>query len=242
MNLNLARVFADAAALWRQDRDFWVRIAGVLFLLPELALLVFVPLPDLRSLAPEAAQLALVQWMVAQWSWLLAYVVARVFGSGVVLSLLLDASRPPLAAALRRSLVQLPWLVLAYLAVLLLVGFGFTLFIVPGLYILGRTYLTLPILVAEPQRGPIGALIAAVRASHGRGWLFLLVTMSAFSVAYLAAGVVGAIGVALGADSQPAVDMVIDLLLAAVAAASALVQVLLQAAAYRGLDAAKQGI
>jgi len=242
MNLNLARVFADAAALWRHDRDLWLRVAGFLFFVPALALKIFLPLPELRNLTPEAAQLALLAWLQVQALWLLAYFVAQTFGFGVVLTLLLDANRPSLAAAMLRTVRQLPWLVLAYLAVLLLVGFGFTFFIVPGLYILGRTFLTMPILIAEPKRGPLGALIGAVQLSHRRGWLFLLVPTIAFCTAYFVAGMVGAVGGVLGAETQPVVRVLFDVLMAVVATASALAQALLQAAAYRGVIAARQGI
>jgi hypothetical protein len=242
MKLNLARVFADAAALWQHDRDLWLRVAGFLFFVPALALQAFLPFPDLRDLSPEAAQPLILSWVQAQGGWLFAYLVAQTFGYGVVLTLVLDPSRPPLGAAILRTLRQLPWLVLAYLAVLVLAGTGFTLFILPGLYILGRTVLTLPILIAEPARGPMGALIAAVRRSHGRGWRVLLVTMSAFSVTYLLAGTVAGAGRALGSESQLAVRILFDLLLAGVATASALAQALLQAALYRSVGEARQGI
>jgi len=241
--MNLARVFADAAGLWQRDRDLWLRVAGFCFFLPALALQLFVSLPDLSGLEKEALSNALVAWAGANASWLAALAVWQVYSCAVVLLLVLDPARPTLGAALVRTLRLMPGLSLAYLAAMLLVGTGASFFIVPGLYLFGRTYLTLPVLVAEPERGPLVALISAIQRSHRRGWLFFLIPLTAFLVQNLVGSVFAAAGGALGAavEGTPA-HLIFGVLLAGVAAAGALAQTLLLAAAYRGITGAKQGI
>lgn len=241
--MNLARVFADAAALWQRDRDLWLRIAGFFFFMPALALYWFAPLPDVDDLAPEVARKAVVQWFESNAIGLLGFMLIITFGYGVVLTLLLDDKRPALGSGIARALRLLPALALTSFVVGLLVSLGLFALFVPGLYIAGRTFLALPALAAEPKRGPIGALVTAVQRSHGRGWLLCFVVLTAVVCTQLAASAAGALGAVLGSDivGSPA-HLVSGIVLAAVAAAGALAQALLQAAAYRAADGARQGI
>jgi hypothetical protein len=239
----IARVFSDAAALWRRDRDLWVRVAGVFFFLPALAIMLFAPLLDLSKVDEAAVNQMLVNWVVANAWWLLALVVWQVFAAGVVLVLALDPVRPRVSTAILRALRLLPALMLAYLATMLPVALGASFFIVPGFYVLGRTLLALPILVAEPGLGPFGAIIAAIRRSHRRGWILFFIPAGPFLLQNLIGSVIGALGDGLGAEvaGTPA-HFLFGVVLAAVASAGALAQALLQAAAYREVGRTSNGI
>ncbi len=242
--MNLSRVFADAYALWRQDRDLWLRIAGFFFFMPSLALYWFVPLPELKEGDPEAAQKLVAAWFESNAIGLLCFVLIITFGYGVVLTLVLDRERPVLASAITRTLRLLPGLALASFVTGTLVGLGLLAFIVPGLYIAGRTFMTLPALVAEPRRGPFGALLAAIQQSHRRGWMLVAVTVSVFFAVQLLGGVVAGVANAAGvpANGGGPLGFVCDALMAVVASSGALAQAFLQAAAYRALGGARQGI
>jgi hypothetical protein len=239
--MRLVSIFADAYQLWRRDRDLWLRVAGFFFFMPALALYWFAPLPALKDVETEAAQKLVAAWFEANAIGLLGFILLITFGYGVVLTLLLDDRKPVLANAITRALRLLPGLTLASFLTGMLVGLGLIAFVVPGLYVAGRVLLTLPVLVAEPERGPFGALIVSVQRSHARGWMLMAVTVSGFLAVQFAAGLIGGIADAAGASSGP-VEFACDVLFAAVAAAGALAQALLQAAAYRVLTGARQGI
>lgn len=239
-------VFADAAALWRRDRDLWVRLAGFYFFVPALAILLFVP-PNEVHIDPNPSDMSVLlrQWFeyfYANAWWSLSFTLWQVYSVGVVLILVLDPARPSVSAAIGRALRALPGLVLAYLGASVLVGAGLCAFVVPGLYLIGRTLLVQPILIAEPQVGPLGALVASVQRSHRRGWMLFFVFVSVILAQFVASSVIGSFGELAGETGSVPVHFVVSVLEAAVFAAAALAQALLQAAAYREVAGARRGI
>lgn len=242
----LARVFADAAALWRRDRDFWLRLAGFCFFLPAFAIALFVPPFEMTMPVDKSDTNAIIQqWMnmfYANAGWAIPLTVWQIYSAATMLVLVLDPARPSLAAAAQRALRSLPGLVLVYLGAALLVGFGLSAFIVPGLYMIGRTLLSQPILIAEPKLGPLGALISAIQRSRRRGWMLFFVIAGPALAQFVALGVVGSFAAALGEATNAPVHFVFGALQAAVVAASTLAQTLLMAAAYREVTGARQGI
>lgn len=234
----LARVFKDAAGLWQRDRDLWLRVAGFYFFVPALAIMLFAPMLDLRKVEEAAVNEAVFSWFTANAWWLIALTMWQIYACGVVLVLALDSGRPSVSAAIMRATRMLPGLMLAYAGAMLMVMAGASFFLVPGLYLFGRTYLVLPLLVAEPKLGPLGALITAIRRSHGRGWMLFFVPASVFLVQNLASSMLSALGDQLGADlAGSRAHFVFGVVLAAIASVGALAQALLQAAAYRAAGA-----
>lgn len=244
MNAGLAGIFAEAAALWRGDRDLWIRIAAVFFFLPMLAVRLFVPEPDQTNVAPEAAAQAALDWIGANIGWIAGELLIQALGSCVVLVLLLDRARPALGQAIGRGLRLLPGYVLVNLAATLMVIAGLFALILPGLYAVGRTFVAGADYVAEPGRGPFGALVGGIRRTENRGWMLLLVVMALVGVNYLLLVLLGSVGAALDASgiSSPLVRAPFELVTALVGSAMALAQVLVQAAAYRRLEVPRQGI
>jgi hypothetical protein len=242
----VTRVFADAAALWRRDRDLWVRLAGFYFFVPALAILLFVPRTEVHiDPNPSDVGVVLRQWFAYFYAnawWSLSFTLWQVYSVGVVLILVLDPERPSVSAAIRRALRALPGLVLAYLGASVLVGTGLCVFVVPGLYMIGRTLLVQPILIAEPQVGPLGALVASIQRSHRRGWMLFFVFVGAVIAQFVASSVIGTFGDLAGETGSVPVHFVVSLFEAAVFAAAALAQALLQAAAYRELTGARRAI
>jgi hypothetical protein len=242
----LARVFADAAALLRRDRDLWLRLGGFYFFVPAFAILLFVPRTDVK-IDPQSTDMNAVfhQWIESFYAnawWSVSFTLWQIYSVGVVLILVLDPERPSVSAAIQRALRALPGLVLAYLGASVLVGSGFCVFIIPGLYLIGRTLLTQPILIAEPSIGPLGAVVASIQRSHRRGWMFFFVFISALLVQFMAASVIAQFADLAGEAASKPVQFVFSALEAAVFAAVALAQALLQAAAYRELGRPSKGI
>ena len=232
MSLTFAGVFSDAGALWRRDRDILMRVAGVYFLLPAFATQLFLVPPDRTGLGEEEVAAQTFAWYGATLHWHLANLLAGMFGSAVLLVLLLDPARPTLAQAMARALRLLPGLLLASAGVLVLVVLGSMAFLIPGLYLVGRTWLTGAVLVCEPGRGPIGAITGSIQRTRKRGWLLLAVAMTIFSATYLMAVIANVATLQLAALP---VRTAIDALQAAVAAGAGVAQILLQVAAHRRL-------
>jgi hypothetical protein len=184
MRLPIGGVLADAAALWRAERDVVTRIAGVFFLLPILALAMLVTtLPAVGDPASEEAVFAAVRaFYVANFVWLLLASLALDFGAFVLLNLFLRG---------RRTVRDLLMLTLARLLPFVLIGFltgsliniGFALYVVPGLYIFGRSWMMGAAFAAEPERGLFAAIERGFRLSAGNGWRIALLGFGTAAIA-----------------------------------------------------------
>jgi hypothetical protein len=113
---------------------------------------------------------------------------------------------------------------------------GAFLFIVPGLYLLGRTALISAVLMAEPERGIAGIGEAMQRTRKG-AWTLSLAFALLWLFGMFAAAIAGGVFDTLGPNGTILGDVFAALLGALVFAA----QMMTQAAAYRTLPA-KQGI
>lgn len=238
MTLRFAGVFADAGAIWRGERELLLAVAGVFLLVPVFGLRLFLPELDLKTVPEDALWPAIAAWYGDNALWLAGQLVLQAIGAATILALLLDPARPTVGEALARAVRLLPGLMLGLAGILLLAGFGSFLFVVPGLYALGRTFLVWPVYVAEPGQGPFRAFAEAIRRTDRHGWMLLLVSMAIWLPAYLAAGICDA----AGASAGPLGKGLADLLVALVSAAAQLGQLLVQAAAYRGLTGARKGM
>lgn len=244
MRLSLGSALADAAALWRAERDIVARIAGVFYLLPILALGMLASglvLPDQAT--PEQVQEAVGSFYRANIVWLLLISVALEFGTLALLKLFLQPGgtvRDVLQAAAVRLL---PFVLLGFAngAVMQL---GFTLFIIPGLYVFGRTWMMGTAYAAEPERGLLGAIERGFRLSAGNGWRIALLGFGVAMIAGAGALVLlilaqTAAALAGGAQWAQAVSLV-PVAIAAAAAYAAFT--LVRIAAYRRLAESSNGM
>ncbi|MBX3594106.1 hypothetical protein [Sphingomonas sp.] len=174
MRLDLGGAFADAAALWRADRDLIVRIAGVFLFLPILALAMLatgIALPE--QAAPEQVREAVGAFYQANLVWVLLISVMLDYGAFALLRLFLQRGES-VRELLLGSLVRLLPFVLIGLAVGALMQLGFTLLIIPGIYVFGRTWLMGPAYAASPESGLLGAVERGFRLSARNGWRIAL--------------------------------------------------------------------
>lgn len=184
MRLPIGGVLADAVALWRAERDVVMRIAGVFFLLPILALAMLVTtIPAIDDPASNEAVLAAVRaFYVANFIWLLLASLALDFGAFVLLNLFLRG---------RRTVRDLLTLSLARLLPFVLIGFltgsliniGFALYVVPGLYIFGRCWMMAAVYAGEPDRNLFAAIERGFRLSTGHGWRIALLGIGTAAIA-----------------------------------------------------------
>lgn len=168
MRLRYGELFADAAELWRADSGILVPIAAIFFFLPILAILLFLPVVDLNGLEGEARNAAMMAMIGDQLPWSIAQTIIQTWGVGAILTLQLDPARPSVGEALRRALARLPGLLAARIIAFGGVALGILAFVVPGLYLMGRTFLTSALYIAEPRLGPAGAAIGGFERKIGR--------------------------------------------------------------------------
>jgi hypothetical protein len=233
MKLSFAGVFADAGAMWRSERDLLLRLAGIFLFLPIFGLRLFLPELDVKNVAEDALWPAIAAWYNANALWLAAQLIFQAVGVATMLALLLDPARPTVGRALTRALGLLPSLMVGLAGIMLFTGLGAFLFILPGLYVLGRTLLVWPVLVSEPALGPFRGFAAAIQRTHKHGWMLLLALVTIWIPAYMVAGIFDA----SAASAGPLGKALVDMLVALISTAAGLAQLLVQAAAYRGLTA-----
>lgn len=174
MRLSIGGVLADAAALWRAERDVLTRVAGVFFLLPILALaMLATTLPLSEKATPDEVRAVVSAFYAANLVWLLLISLLLDFGSLVLLNLFLRGPET-LGAKLAAAATRLLPFVLIGFANGAMINLGFWLLVVPGLYIFGRTWLMGPAYAANPQAGLLGGVEQGFRMSHGNGWRIAL--------------------------------------------------------------------
>ncbi len=246
MKINLPGAFADAWGLFRRNSDVMVAVVGMFIFLPTLALLLFVPAPppwpDSAASDPQIRADAQIyaNWIVDNARWFIGASVMTLYGSLVLCTVVLDSGSADLRAALQRALFLLPRYGLAALLVLVPTSLGIFVLVLPGLYIIGRTMLIAPALVAERPLTATAAIMRSIALTQGNG-----LALAALSGLGLLAGQVLPAPfeeldrvMRLAHAANPLVVTIVDSAAAAMASAVALATILLRIAIYRQLAAA----
>ena len=195
MPIPILPVLAEAWALFRRDRDWLLAVAAPFLFLPSFALALLVPrwpaLPPGQGGTGDAGTLAWMDlfgdWLGANGPWYaLAYAVAG-YGSAALFAGYLDPGAPDIRAALRRAGVLLPRYLLAAVLVAIPTGAGLYLWVLPGLYVMGRTMLAGPVLVAERPVGAVAAVARSFSLTAGAG-----LPLMALAAILLLAGILAA--------------------------------------------------
>ncbi len=243
MRLSIGSALADAAALWRAERDLIVRIAGVFYLLPLLALALLASSMTLPEQATQEQLREVVsEFYRANFVWLLLISIAFEFGSLALLKLFLQRGET-VGGLLRAAAVRLLPFVLLGFANGAVMQLGFTLFILPGIYVFGRTWMMGAAYAAEPERGLLRAVESGFRLSIGNGWRIAFLGFGVAVVAgaaALALLIVAQSGITLAGGAQWAQTLFILPVAAAAAAYTAFT--LVRVAAYRRLAGSSNGM
>ena len=194
----------EASGLVAANREVFLALAGVFFLLPSLALAVFLGEPEMAAgQGREQMMAALLEFYRDSWWLILLGSVLQVVGILAILTLMRDRSRPTVSEAIRSGLGGLlPYLAAQLLFVLALSLVGGVLLAVSApipalagviaLVVLGfavfaafRLILVGPIVAVEGVRNPIAALRRSWALTRGNFWRifgFLLLAMILFFV------------------------------------------------------------
>lgn len=186
--LSLSRVWDDAAAALRAGGPVLVPVAALFFFLPSLAVAYLMPPPPRApgaelTLADIEAML-LPQALIAPVLWL---------GQLCVAALLVR----PGAVTVREAVQTAMQLFLPMAMMSVLIGFvalgGLLLFILPGIYLVGRLMTATPILVTARQ-GAVAALEAGWQQTTGNGLRIALLLVLVYVAALVAVFAIGGAG------------------------------------------------
>lgn len=197
-NLSFGKVFADAGALWRAERELLLPIAGVFFFVPFLGIVMLLSTSGFPVAAdtPEALQTALRNFYRANLIAILAANLVTIFGNFAVLNVFLQGGGRTLGEVLLVTLRRfLPFLVMAILLNLAF-SLGLSLLLVPGAFVFCRTWLAAPAYAAEPERGLLAAVTQGWILSGRWNWLVILLAGAALLLA--AIGMISVVSVLLG--------------------------------------------
>lgn len=245
MTLSLAGVLADAGAMWRRHRDMLGAIAGVFFLLPLLGILFLLAQSGvIAESEPAKLNEALRAFYNAN---LLPLVLANLsidFGTFAIFTLFLQPGDRSLGEILLETLRRLIPFVVIDLGAAILFGLGASLFLLPGLFAFGRTWLAAPAFAAVPEQGIVGAFRQGWLRSAGLNWLILLgatgaTILASIGVILFGSVLLGLVGAVLG-DSRP-LEASGYFLIAAIGAVAWTMLALVRVAAYRRTEP-RQGI
>ncbi len=236
MSFSYDRVWADVVAMIRANAALLATLAGVFMFLPSLALWMYAPMPAPPGGSDSSEGMRfLVDYYRANWALLLLVNIIGTFGQVAILSLLLDRDRPTVGEALGTSARSLPLYFVMTLLTNFAVVIGLFLFLVPGIYLLGRLAITGPVMIAEGIASPLDAIRRGWLYTKGLGWriaglvmLIGIVAWIAFSAASSVLGVL--VGLLLPAGSGSVARALADAL---AGAALTLLIAVLTAAIYR---------
>lgn len=247
MTLDVAGVFADAWQMWKRDRELLLAVVGLFLFLPDLVIELYVPpMPVPTGAITDPAVMKSWWPQVEAWSSHYSPIVtiaglAAMFGTLMIFTLYLDPRRPNARVALLRTLTLAPCYLLAALLISLAVNIGLLLFVLPGLYALGRLMLSVPALVADRTRGVLGAISRSLALTAGNGLVLAGFACIALFAESLLSSPFHALGKAMdGAPmANPVVAVLLDTGAAAGVAAGLLGAILIEVALYRRLAASK---
>lgn len=189
--LDYSLAWQDAKALLRGQRDGVIAIAGALWFFPTWLSGYLTRNSEMGSGENFADLIIAVQQMyAAYWYILLPTMLIGLWGTTSLYALLTRGDLAKNGDALRLGLALLPVYFLAQLLTGWAIMLGMLLFILPGVYLIGRLLAVGAVIVAEPSRGVIGSLRHGWELTQGQGWriaLFFLVIMLITTIAYFVA-------------------------------------------------------
>lgn len=167
-------VIGDAVAMFRARRDLLLSLAAPFLFLPPYALALLVPpVPVVASASDDDTRRAwaetVLAWAQTHGGWYLLSYALGFWGASFLYTVQLDRGSATVGDALAHSTRALPRFLLAMLLVSIPVGSGLLLWVIPGLYAMGRLMLVGPALVTDRRLGARGAIGQSLALTHGHG-------------------------------------------------------------------------
>jgi hypothetical protein len=190
--LNLDSLARDTFATLQRDLGTFVTLTAVFVFLPEMLLTLYGPPPP-ASYAEITPRLVALQMLLPA----AVGAIAQLAIARLVVSAHDRGTGMTVGGALRMALLLLPLLLIALVLAALPISLGLMALVVPGLYLLGRLGIVLPLVAAEPAN-PIALLRRSWDLTEGNGWraagFIIALTIVLAMGAVLAAILGGAVG------------------------------------------------
>ena len=194
VRLDAARAWTDAMAMLKAAPDLLLTVAGFFIMLPSLFLDLLRPMNFSGQRGRVLVEM--VAWTEANLPWIMIASVIAALGRLMILIMLVDGGRPTAGESLQAGVRLLLMFVLMDLLIGLLWMGGLMVFILPGLYVVGRTFLAETAFVATRAGNPVAAITAGFEASRGNGWrIFAMVAIIYIAGMILSAAVSSVVGV-----------------------------------------------
>lgn len=239
MKFSYSAVWNDTARMFGGNASLLLAIAGFFFFLPALLVGYLLSQPQ-PATTLEGMIVEMSAYLAANGHWLLLANVVNMIGAIAIYLLLFSSRGHTVGGAIAGSVpILLPYLLLSILSSFL-IGVGLMLFILPGLYLLGRLGISGAVMVAEELRNPLTAIARTWDWTKGRGFavagLIILVAVTGMVLIFVVGAVLGSvILLSLGRDGVG--SLILLILDSAMSAAFSTVMLVLMAAIYRALAA-----
>ncbi len=245
MPVDIAAVLRGGWRTFRRDRDLLLRLAGPFLFLPAYGLALLTPAPPVAEPGVgDSAQQAMV-WADALQAWAgvygpwygLAYAIGLFF-SASVFTLYLNPGDGTVGQTLRRALGVFPRILLATLIVSIPAGLALLLWVLPGLYVLGRTMPVAPAIAGEQPLGALRGIVRGLAMGRGSGLQLTALAAITFGGGYIASMPFLALDrlVRVSGVPNPVTVALIDAGAAAVAMFAGMAQALVAVEVYRRLS------
>lgn len=239
---DMGAAWDDAIQLLKAHRPLTGTIAAVFLFLPALAVAWFGPAPIEPPAEATIDQLtaAMQQNILQMLPYQIGVALFTMFGTVAIMRLWLSRSSTSVGEALGFAASMLLTILAVQILTGLMLGVGFLLLIIPGLYLIGRLAFVAPLVADRAIRNPAEVIATSWQMTRGNGWrifLFLfLVTLVVIIAASLVGGLVGMIG---GAGSVG--KMLGGLVEAGFGLVATMISIAISAAAYRQLATTQAG-
>lgn len=202
MTFSYDRVWADVVAMARSNAVLLLTLAGVFIFLPSFALWLMLPVPQATGAGEEAIKQFVAYYQRNLGAFVLVNAIAAL-GQIVILVLMIDRNRPTVAEAISGGLRLFPGYFLASLISNLAIMFGILLFVVPGLYVLGRFVVLGPVMADLRLGNPLLGLRESWQRTQGVGWRIVGLVMLVGIVGWIATSAATSILTVLGSVLLP---------------------------------------
>lgn len=179
MKFSYNAVWEDTVRTLRANSSLLIAVAGVFLFLPTVVAGYLSP-PRTAETFP-----AMIEHLKSNWLLMLTVNIIGFVGNLALLILALDINRPTVGTAIRAALALLPIYFLVSILSGFMIGLGFLLLIIPGLYLIGRLSVTGAVLVAEERRNPFDIIKRSFEVTKGRGWAILGLILLVFLAFYV---------------------------------------------------------
>ena len=240
--LDTNAAWKEASGLVAANRDVFLTLAGVFFMLPSLALSVILGEPEVEpGMQPEQMLAVMREFYAGAWWLILLGSLLQIVGILTILTLMRDRSRPTVGEAIRAGLAGTPSYLVAQLLLGLVLGVVFVVLVAgaaaisPALavvvvllamgvfvFVMFRMILVAPLVAVEGMRNPIAALRGSWALTRGSFWrifgfvvLVVVLFLIVLAIVMLVIGIV--LAIATSGETQRVIAAVFSSALTAIA-------------------------